>query len=81
MMTWPHFAPSSPTSQTPNTNHLQDKDFLSNPPELLVEETLDSQEEYPQEEEEGAAEATQEEGAIQEYQQHHNREQTPLETN
>ena len=55
--------PSNPTIQIPRLNHSQGEDSLSNLPGLLVEETLESQEEYPQEEVEEAEEAEEAEGA------------------
>ena len=41
--------PSSPTVQTHQHNHSLDTDSPSNPPGFLEEETLEFQEEYPQE--------------------------------
>ena len=41
--------PSSLTVQTHQHNHSLDMDSLSNPPGFLEEETLEFQEEYPQE--------------------------------
>ena len=53
MMTWPHSAPSNQTVQTP-LHPLQDEDSPSDLLGLLEEETLEFQEEYPQEEAEEA---------------------------
>ena len=74
MMTWPHSAPSNPIIQTLQHNHSLDENSPSDLPELLEEETLDSQVEYPQEVVEEAEEA------YQEYQQHHNKQETTPET-
>ena len=41
--------PSNPTIQTHQLNLSLDEDSPSNPPELQEEETLEFQEEYPQE--------------------------------
>ena len=60
MTMWQHSAPSNPTVQTHQHNHSLDADSLSDPPGFLVEETLDSQEEYPQEVAEEVEEETQE---------------------
>ena len=74
---WQHSAPSNLIVQTPHLNHSLGKDSLSDPPEPLVEETLEFQEEYPQEVAEEAEEEVEEvvEEATQEYlqQQHHNK--------
>ena len=56
--------PSSPIVQTHQHNHSLDEDSLSDPPELQEEETLDFQEEYPQE---VVEEAEEEEEGIQEF--------------
>ena len=61
MMMWQRSAPSSWTIPTHQHSHLRDVDSPSDPPELLVEETLESQEEYPQEVAEEAEEAEEEE--------------------
>ena len=68
MTMWQRSAPSNPTIQTHHPNHSLDTDSLSDLPEFLVEETLDSQGEYPQEVAEEAEEAEGEvEEEIQEY--------------
>ena len=65
---WQRSVPSNQTVQTPPHNHSLDTDSPSNPPESLVEETLESQEEYPQEEVEEAEEVeVAEEEETQEY--------------
>ena len=56
-MMWQCFVPSNLTAQTPQHNHSLDEDSLSDPPESQEEETLEFQEEYPQEEVEEAEEA------------------------
>ena len=47
-MTWQHFAPSNQTTPTPQHNSPVE-DSPSDLPGLLVEETLESQVEYPRE--------------------------------
>ena len=83
MTTWQRFVPSNPTFRTPQLDHLLGGDSLSDPPELPEEETLDFQEEYPQEEVEEAEEEVEEEAGevTQEYRRHHNKEQILLEIN
>ena len=56
MTTWQHSAPSNPTAQTPQHNLSLGEDSPSDLPELQEEETLEFQEEYPQEEAEEAEE-------------------------
>ena len=62
-MTWPRSALSNQTNQTHQHNHSRDMGSPSDLPGLLVEETLESQEEYPQEVVEEVAE---EEEAVEE---------------
>ena len=66
--------PSNQIIQTPH-NHSLDKDSPSNPLELQEEETLESQEEYPQE----VAEVAEEEDSLLQYQ--HNKQPLIQETN
>ena len=63
MTMWPHSAPSNLIIQTHLHDHSLDEDSLSDLPELLEGETLESQEEYPQ----GVAEEAEEVGETQEY--------------
>ena len=46
---WQHSAPSNLTTPT-HQHNSQDEDFPSDPPDLMAEETLESQVEYLQEE-------------------------------
>ena len=57
---WWLSAPSNPIAWTPQHNHSLGEDSLSDPPELLLEETLEFQKEYPWEEAEEVEEVTQE---------------------
>ena len=68
--------PSNLIVQTPHSNHSLDEDSPSNLPGLLVEETLEFQEEYPWEEEEEAEEVGEVEEVTKEClpQQHPNKE-------
>ena len=61
-MTWLRSEPSNQTTPIHQHNYSQDKDSPSDPPGLLVEETLDFQEEYPQEVAEEAEEEAEEGG-------------------
>ena len=61
MTTWPHSEPSNRTILIHQHDHSRDADSPSDPPILLVEETLDSQAEYPQEVAEEAEEVVEEE--------------------
>ena len=74
---WQHSVPSNQIIQTPH-NHSLDEDSPSNPLELQEEETLESQEEYPQEVAEVAEEAEEEDSLLQ-YQ--HNKQPLIQETN
>ena len=62
---WQHSAPSSQTTPT-HQHNSRVKDSPSDPLELLMEETLESQAEYPQEEAEEVEEAAEEEEAEEE---------------
>ena len=77
---WRHFVPSNLTIQTRQHDHSLDMDYLSNLP-FLVEETLESQEEYPQEEVEEAEEVVEvvegEEEGLQECPSQESRDKTP----
>ena len=68
MTTWPHSEPSNQTIPIHQHNHSRDAGSPSDPPILLVEETLDSQAEYPQEVvvevEEVVEEEVEEEGSL-----------------
>ena len=68
MTTWQRFAPSNQTTPT-HQHNSQVEDSPSDPPELLMEETLESQTEYPQEVveevEEEAAEGAEEASLLQ----------------
>ena len=48
-MMWQHSTPSNLTVQTPQHNHSLDEDSPSDLPDSQEEETLEFQEEYPQE--------------------------------
>ena len=65
---WQHFAPSNLTTPT-HQHNSQDEDSPSDPPDLMAEETLESQVEYLQEEaeevEEVEAEAEEEASLLQ----------------
>ena len=75
---WQCSAPSNLTVQTHHPNHSLDVDSLSDLPEFLVEETLDSQEEYPQEVAEEAEEEEEEaEEEIKEYLPQHQLDKIP----
>ena len=60
-MTWQRFAPSNQTTLIHRNSQVEDSP--SDPPGLLVEETLESQAEYPQEAEEEVVEEVVEEAA------------------
>ena len=60
MTTWQPSVLSNLTARTPQHNHSLGKDSPSDPPELLSEETLEFQEEYPQEVVEEVEEAVEE---------------------
>ena len=62
---WQRFAPSSQTTPT-HQHNSQVEDSPSDPPELQVEETLESQEEYPREVAEEVEEVVVEEEAEEE---------------
>ena len=80
MTTWQPSAPSNQTTPT-HLHNSQVGDSPSDPPELLEEETLESQEEYPQEvaEEVEAVEETEEEVSLLPHQ--HNQQLPTEETN
>ena len=73
MTTWQRSAPSSQTTPT-HQHNLRVEGSPSDPLELLEEETLESQEEYPQEVaeevEEVAEEVAEEEAFLLQYQHH-----------
>ena len=85
---WQRSAPSNQTTPT-HQHNSQVEDSPSDPPELLVEETLESQAEYPREmveeveeaEEVEVAEAVEEEEAVFPLQPQHNKELPMGETN
>ena len=69
---WPHFAPSNQTTLT-HQHNSQVEDSPFDPPGLPEEETLESQEEYPQEvaeEVEVVEEVVEEEAFLLQYQHH-----------
>ena len=63
---WQCSTPSNLTVQTPHHNLSLDEDSLSDLPKLQEEETLECQEEYPQEE----VEEAEEEGSIAQFLHH-----------
>ena len=68
MTMWPRFAPSNQTTPT-HQHNSQVEDSPSDPPELLVEETLEFQAEYPREvAEEVEEEVEEEEESLPQYQ-------------
>ena len=81
MTMWQHSTPSNQTNPT-HQHDSQVKGSPSDPPELLMEETLESQAEYPREEVEEVeeeAEGAEEEVFLQPYQ--HNKQLPMGETN
>ena len=66
---WQRSAPSNQIIPTHQPNS-QAEDSPSDPPELLEEETLESQEEYPQEVAEEVEEVVEEEAFLLQYQHH-----------
>ena len=77
MTTWPRSAPSNQITLT-HQHNSRVEDSPSDPPELLMEETLEFQEEYPQEEVE---EVEEEEEAMEEVSLllHQHNQQLPME--
>ena len=84
MTTWQRFAPSNQTILT-HQHNSQVEDSPSDPPGLLLEETLEFQVEYPQEEAEEVEEVEEAEEAAEEevsLRPHQRNKQTPMgETN